>query len=220
MEGINNMRVSFVMAWAVVVAAFAAGLAAYPMMPDRLASHWGISGEVDGYMPKTMFSAFLLPAITAVLVAFMALIPSIDPMKANIREFRSYYDNFIMVFTVFMALIYAQTLLWNLGTRINPFHVIAPGFGLIAYYSGVLLEKSKRNWFIGIRTPWTLSSDAVWEKTHKVGARLFKASGFVAFLGVLAPPPVALALVLLPLMGSSAYTIVYSYLEYQKEEKH
>jgi uncharacterized membrane protein len=88
--------------------------------------------------------------------------------------------------------------------------------GLLFYYTGVLCEKSKRNWFIGIRTPWTLSSDKVWEKTHKIGGKLFKIAGIIAILGALTPE-YAIILILIPVISAVGYTIAYSYFEYQKE---
>jgi uncharacterized membrane protein len=92
------------------------------------------------------------------------------------------------------------------------------GLGFLFYYVGVVCEHSKRNWFIGIRTPWTLSSDRVWEKTHKIGGRLFKAAGVVALIGVFFQRH-AVWFILIPVLSVAVYTILYSYLEYQREEK-
>jgi uncharacterized membrane protein len=80
------------------------------------------------------------------------------------------------------------------------------------------MEKAKKNWFVGIRTPWTLSSENVWEKTHKIGAKLFKAAGITALLGVLAPA-YSFFFILGPILAASLYLVLYSYLEYRKEKK-
>jgi len=95
---------------------------------------------------------------------------------------------------------------------------MAPAMGILFFYAGVLIENSKMNWFIGIRTPWTLSSESVWDKTHKLGAKLFKASGIIAFAGLIFPA-LAFYFVLIPVIISALWTIIYSYLEYQKEKK-
>jgi uncharacterized membrane protein len=95
--------------------------------------------------------------------------------------------------------------------------LIAPAMGVLFFYTGELIGKSKRNWSIGIRTPWTLSSDAVWDKTHKLGAKLFKISGAIALLGFIFPD-FAFYFVLIPVMFSAIYSFLYSYLEYQKEK--
>jgi len=115
-----------------------------------------------------------------------------------------------------MLSIHFQVILWNLGIRISP-NVIAPiGIGILFFYIGILCENAKRNWFIGIRTPWTLSSERVWEKTHKIGGKLFKIAGVIAFFGVFFQS-YALFFILVPVISVAAYTIIYSYFEYQKE---
>ena len=79
-----------------------------------------------------------------------------------------------------------------------------------------MIENAKRNWFIGIKTPWTLSNDKVWEKTHKIGGKLFKSVGIIAFLGILFPN-YGLFFVLLPVIAVTVYTVAYSYFEHKKE---
>jgi uncharacterized membrane protein len=83
---------------------------------------------------------------------------------------------------------------------------------------GFMMSHAKRNWFIGIRTPWTLSSDLVWDKTHLIGSRLFKAAGLLAFAGIFFQP-YALWFVLTPVLFATLYTLLYSYFEYEKEKR-
>ena len=89
--------------------------------------------------------------------------------------------------------------------------------GPVFFYTGVLCENAKRNWFIGIRTPWTLSSERVWDKTHKIGGRLFKIAGIVTLLGAFFPK-YAVFFILIPTLFVAIYTVIYSYVEYQKVE--
>lgn len=187
----------------------------YPLMPEKVASHWNIRGEGDGYLPK-FWGLFLLPIIFAGVALLLIAVPRIDPLKENIRAFRKYYDGFIILFSLFLFSIYLQVILWNIGVRVSPAATVPIGVGLLFFYIGILCENSKRNWFIGIRTPWTLSSDRVWEKTHKLGGKLFKAAGVIAILGALFQE-YAFILILAPIIFAAAYTIVYSYYEYQKE---
>jgi len=86
------------------------------------------------------------------------------------------------------------------------------------FYIGILCENTKRNWFIGIRTPWTLSSDEVWKKTNKKGGKLFKISGLIVFTGVFLKNYL-IFLILIPIISVTIYTFIYSYIEYQKEKK-
>jgi len=200
----------------IIVASFLAGFYLYPYMPEKIASHWNIQGDVDGYMSK-FWGVFLMPIISLAMFLLFLFIPKIDPMKENIKKFREYFDIFILLIIVFFLYIYILTILWSLGWRFNMSQLIAPAMGVLFFYTGELIGKSKRNWSIGIRTPWTLSSDAVWDKTHKLGAKLFKISGVIALLGFIFPD-FAFYFVLIPVIFSAVYSFIYSYLEYQKEK--
>ena len=117
-----------------------------------------------------------------------------------------------------MAVVYAVTLLSNLGYVINMNYVIMPALGFLFYGISFLLEDSKKNFFIGIRTPWTLSSDKVWEKTHKLGAKIFRILALLAFASLLFPKGIILFII--PVFASVIFLIVYSYFEYQKEKNY
>lgn len=201
----------------IVLLSFAIGVYLYPQMPERLASHWNSAGEVDSYMPK-FWGIFLMPIISAGMLLMFMLIPKIDPLKANFIKFRKYYDGFIVMIMLFMLYIYLLTLGWNLGKRFDMTRMITPAIGLLFYYVGVLMEHAKRNWFVGIRTPWTLSNDIVWDKTHKIGAKLFKISGVIALLGIILPK-YSILLMAAPAIISSLYLVIYSFFEYQKQVK-
>jgi len=81
-----------------------------------------------------------------------------------------------------------------------------------------LLEKSERNWFIGIRTPWTMSSDKIWHKTHILGGKLFKIAGIIAIIGIFFGK-IAFFFIIIPMILFAIYLVVYSYLEYRKLKK-
>ncbi len=208
------MRRGLVLALALVAAMFIAGTALYPSLPDMIPTHWNIEGEVDGYMDR-FSGVFFLPFMSIALVGLLAFIPRIDPLKANIRKFMGYYDMMIAVMTALFAYIFLLTMMWSAGFSYNFSQALSPAFGLMFYFAGIMLEKSKRNWFIGIKTPWTISSDRVWDKTNKLGAKIFKISGALAFLGLIVPD-YGLLVALVPAIVGSLGTVVYSYVEYQK----
>jgi uncharacterized membrane protein len=115
-------------------------------------------------------------------------------------------------------MVHLHILLWNTGTQISPNAVIPLGIGLLFYYAGVLTENAEQNWFIGIRTPWTLSSEKVWKRTNRLGGKLFRIAGIAAFSGVFFPE-YAIYFILVPAVIVAVITVVYSYLEYKKELK-
>lgn len=211
------MRRSEIIILGIIVVSSLIGMYFYPRMPGAIASHWNTRGEVDGYMSK-FWGLFLMPLISLCLLLLFVLIPKIDPLKGNIEKFRNYYDGFIVLMIVFLFYVYLLTIFWNVGLRFNMIQVLAPAFAILFYYCGILIENAKRNWFIGIRTPWTLSSDKVWERTHKIGGRLFKITGVVGLLGVLFHD-YAMLFILMPVILITAYTVLYSYFEYQKETR-
>jgi uncharacterized membrane protein len=202
----------------IVLLSFVIGIYLYPQMPESMPSHWNAAGQVDGYMPK-FWGLFLLPLVSAGLFLMFLAIPRIDPLKHNIQKFRKYFDRFIFLIMGFFLYIYLLTIIWAFGFTFQFIFAMVPAFSVLFYYAGVLTENAKQNWFIGIRTPWTLSSEKVWNKTHKLGGKLFKLAALVGLLGLLFPD-YAIWIVIIPVIFVVAYTIVYSYVEYQKEEKH
>ncbi|MCD6107872.1 MAG: SdpI family protein [Thermoplasmata archaeon] len=211
------MRKSGIIVLGVILLSFIIGIYFYPQMPEKIASHWNAQGQVDGYMSK-FWGLFLMPLLSMMLFLLFIAIPKIDPLKHNIEKFREYYDGFVVLIIVYLFYVYLLTIFWNIGIRFSMVQPLAPAMGILFYYIGILIENAKRNWFIGIRTPWTLSSEKVWEKTHKIGGKLFKIAGIIAFIGVFFQRYV-LFFILVPIILVAAYTIVYSYFEYQKETR-
>lgn len=202
----------------VILIATLAGISLWSHLPDPMASHWGIDDQVNGTTDK-FWGVFLMPIMTAVMALIFLAIPFVDPLKANIAKFRESFNVFIVLITSFMIYIHGLTMAWNLGyTSFRMSTAMLPALGLLFIFIGFLIEKSRRNFFVGIRTPWTLSSDLVWEKTHRLGGLLFKISGLVALVGVLIPD-YALWFLFIPVIGSSLITVIYSYLIFDREVK-
>ncbi|MCK4782023.1 SdpI family protein [Candidatus Parcubacteria bacterium] len=211
------MKKSVVITLGLILISFLIGVYLYPQMPEKMASHWNSRGEVDDYMPR-FWALFLMPMFSIGLFLLFLLVPKIDPLKQNIEKFRKYYDGFIVLIIGFLLYVYILTIFWNLGFRFNMVQLMMPALGALFYYCGVLMENAKRNWFIGIKTPWTLSSEIVWNKTHKLGGRLFKIAGIIALLGIILED-YAFIFIIVPVIFISVYLIAYSYFEYQKELK-
>ena len=211
------MRKSEVIVLGVILLSFIIGIYFYPQMPEKIAAHWNTQGQVDGYMSK-FWGLFLMPLLSMILFLLFIAIPKIDPLKHNIEKFRKYYDGFVVLIIVYLFYVYLLTIFWNIGIRFSMVQPLAPAMGILFYYIGILTENAKRNWFIGIRTPWTLSSEGVWEKTHKIGGKLFKIAGIITFIGVFFES-YALFFILVPIILVATYTIIYSYFEYQKERR-
>jgi len=188
----------------------------YPDLPEQMASHWNTANQVDGYITQ-FWGAFLMPIVAAGLLLLFLVIPQIDPLKANIAQFREYFNAFIVLITVFLVYMHVLTILWNLGyDQFNMGAAMLPAMGLLFIFAGIMMRKAKRNFFIGIRTPWTLSSDRVWDETHRLGSTLFIASGILAMLGAFFAD-YAIWFIMVPVLGSTLFLLVYSYVLYRRE---
>ena len=211
------MKKMLVAAFLIVIISFVIGIASYSYLPNELASHWGENGNVNGYVPK-FWALFLLPMISVGMILLFYFLPKIDPLKKNYEKFRRYYDSFVFIIITFLFYIYILTILWNFRIQFNMNIALIPALGFLFIYIGLILENIKRNWFIGIRTPWTISSDKVWDKTHKLGSKLFVITGIITIIGIFFDDFI-LYFILVPIIVSAIILIIYSYLEWRKEEK-
>jgi len=199
------------------VVAFVVAYLIYPALPERAASHWNAAGEVNGYMSR-FWAVMILPLIMVIFSLMFILIPRIDPLKKNIAQFRKYFDWFVFFMMLFLVYIYALTIFRNFGWRFNFAVAITPAFAVLFYVCGIMVGKTKRNFFIGIRTPWTLSNDVVWDKTHRLGAKLFKIAAILSLVGIFFGK-LAIYFVLFPVITAALISLVYSYVVYQWEVK-
>jgi len=214
-----NTRLTTILVLILITGATIAGALLWNQLPDQMASHWDINDQVNGYMSRS-WGVFMMPLITLGMFVLFLVVPNIDPLKANISEFRESFNLFIVFIVGFMVYIHVLTLRWNLGyTNLGIGKAMLPAMGVLFIVIGSLLRKAKRNWFIGIRTPWTLSSDTVWNKTHQLGAVLFMASGVLVLIGGFFGGMTAFWFLFVPLIGSTIFLLVYSYMLYQREMK-
>ena len=214
-----STRTTTIVVLLMIAAGTLAGLLLWNRLPDQMASHWNIDDQVDGYMPK-FWGVFLLPLITLGMFGLFLAVPSMDPLKANIAQFREAFNLFIVLMVAFMLYIYGLSLAWSLGyTSFRMSGAMLPAIGLLFIFVGFMLRQAKRNFFIGNRTPWTLSSDTVWNETHRIGAVLFMVSGALAFLGGFFGGTTAFWMMFAPIIGSTLFLLAYSYVLYQRETR-
>lgn len=210
-------RTSIILSFVLIAIALLVGILLYGRLPDPMPSHWNAAGQVDGYMPK-FWGTFLLPIMTLVLMPLFLAIPGIDPLKANIAKFRGAYNWFIVAFVVYMLFVFALTLAAGLGYQFNMTVMILPAVGLLFIGAGYMMSKARRNFFIGIRTPWTLSSETVWDKTHQFGSKLFMLGGVVTILSAFLGEN-GIWLMLAASLVAAFVPMVYSYILWRQENK-
>ncbi len=207
-------KTSITISLVLIAIAAAAGLILSPQFPDPMPSHWNAAGEIDGYMPK-FWGIWLMPLMTLGITLLLAFIPAIDPLKANVDKFRGFYNFFIVGFVIYMTYIYALTLAAALGISFNMSFMMLPAIGLLFIALSFLIKNAKRNFFIGIRTPWTLSSDEVWDQTHALGAQSFRIGGLLAMISILFGE-YGIWLFLAACLLAAFVPVVYSYILWRK----
>src|SRR5512134_3780035 len=134
-----STRTTTIVVLTMIAVATLAGLLLWNRLPDQMASHWNINDQVDGYMPK-FWGVFMLPLITLGMFVLFLVVPSIDPMKANIAQFREAFNLFIVLITGFMLYLYGLTLAWSLGY--NNFRMsgaMLPAIGLLFIFIGFMM---------------------------------------------------------------------------------
>lgn len=190
----------------------------YAHFPDRVITHWDFAGRPNGWSGRA-FAAFFFPALLAAIYVLFLVIPYLDPKKERYAEFAKVYSIFRNFIVFFLAIIYFIASLANIGLSIDIGVWVSAAVGLLFIIIGNYLGKIKSNWFVGIRTPWTLSSETVWNKTHRFGGKVFMIGGLIMIVTAFVPLswrlPLFIADIIVILLG----TVGYSYIAYLQEKK-
>lgn len=200
-----------------IIIAFIISILFYPLIPNQMITHWGLNGEANGFTPKEI-GVWFVPLLMTGLLIILYYVPKLDPLTKNIDSFRKEYHTLIAVITGFFLYLQIISIALNVGINLDIRQLLPPAFAVLIYSTGSLIKRAKRNFFIGIRTPWTLNSDLVWEKTHTKAAKLFKASAILSLIGLFIPE-LAFFFIIVPLLLASLGIIIYSYIEYKRETK-
>lgn len=193
-----------------ILAAVTASIIVYPQLPERMPTHWSASGDVNGWSNR-LWGAWMLPLLMAVMWLVMRAIPHIDPRRANYASFSGMYDALVILLLVFMLVIHVIVLAAATGTPVRMDRIMMPLVGVFIGAIGFLIPRAAPNWFVGIRTPWTLTSDLSWEKTHKLGGPLFIAFGVLMIAAGFFAPEQAIWVLVIAAVALVVFLFVYSY---------
>jgi uncharacterized membrane protein len=202
--------------WVLVVGMFLAGALAWPVAPDSMPMHWSLGGDVNRYGGK-IEGLFLLPGITLAVLVGMALLPRVDPNRARYTEFALAYELLTLAIVAFFAAVYAIMLAITFGATVNPGLVILPLLGVLLIVVGAVLGQVRPNWFVGIRTPWTLSSERSWSATHRAGRWVMIGMGICMVGAGVLQTSWALYLALLVCIVGLLGLVVYSFVVWRDD---
>lgn len=206
--------------WLLVAAATVFSLAVYNRLPDRVPTHWDAHGVVSGYGSR-LFATWLMPFILTVMALVMPLLPNIDPRRENFEKFRPTYDLVINAVITVLAVLHVAMLGAALGWPVSMERLVPVMVGAMLILLGNVMPRARPNWWFGIRTPWTLSNDRVWERTHRLGGYLFVGAGALLMLVALLPASMAdlaLPIIIGICVAAGAVPLVYSYFAWKQEK--
>jgi uncharacterized membrane protein len=201
----------------IIGAAVLSSAAVYSRLPETIATHWNMDGQADGWSTRA-FGAWITPVLLLATWGLFRVLPTIDPRGANYAKFGGALEAIIDSLMLFLLGMHIVLLRAGLGHPVQMQRIAPFGVGVLLTVIGNLLPRARPNWFIGIRTPWTLSSDRVWEKTHRLGGRLFVAGGIVIALVSLFWVQWAHVVLITVVVLTAAVVLIYSYLEWKREQ--
>lgn len=200
---------------------FELGIAAYGFsrVPPgtRVAVHWDAMGHPNGY-GNALFAFLLVPGLTVLISTGLALLPSIEPRARNLQRSGAAYAAVWISLLLLLAAVHAGVVLTDVGVARSETmaHLALGAVGVMLAVVGNYLGKVRSNFFFGIRTPWTLSSERSWNRTHRLGGRLFVAIGltvgamsvfpWVGFIALAAGIPAMIVIL-----------FVYSYVQWSRD---
>ena len=218
---ISPIKANFKTEWfslSLILISIISGFYFWQNFPARVASHWGINGQADGYSGP-LLAAFMLPLMMLAMYIVFIIVPYLDPKKDQYLAFASIYHKFKDLMISFIFILYFLTGLNGLGYHIDVALYVPVMVGALFIVIGRLLKNVKMNWFMGIRTPWTMSSETVWDKTHELSSRVFIISGLLMAATVLVTAKLKIVLFILAIALIIFALPIYSYILFIREKK-
>jgi uncharacterized membrane protein len=190
---------------------------AFPRLPPTMVTHWSLDGTPNGYSSR-LVAVSIIPIILLFMTVLFNLLPKVDPRGENYGKFLSSYWLIANAVIVFLLVAHALVLASGLGVDVKIDRLMPLGVGLLFVFLGNYLTRVEPNWFIGIRTPWTLSSDSVWRRTHRTGGWLMVIGGLVLAASAFVPRSAFLVLFVVTIVIVAVIPIVQSYVLWKREQ--
>ncbi|MCB2359694.1 SdpI family protein [Clostridium estertheticum] len=198
-----------------IILGFALGVYFYPLLPTKVPIHWNFKGQVDGYGSR-FFGAFGLAFINLAMYLLFIALPYIDPKGKNYKDFQSTYQYLKYLLIILFLGIEVTTLLIGTGVAINITIIIQIMVSLLFILLGNVMGRFKFNYFVGIKTPWTLANEEVWRKTHRMAAPIWVIGGILNILLTVTKVNFSWLGFIIIVAVNSIVPTVYSYIIYHK----
>ncbi|UHA74758.1 SdpI family protein [Paenibacillus sp. 481] len=206
------------LAFNIIVCALAWSL--YSQLPEQVISHFNFKGEPDGTMSKAAFLGMFTVFSVLLPSGLHIFSPLLDPKAQNYEKFGPTYDAFFWLLSIFLHVVFGSALAYQLGWNVPITDIILIGMGLLWILIGNSMGRLRPNYFMGIRTPWTLDNENVWRLTHRFAARVWVISGFIFVVLAWATEPYSTAtIILLVALVSAFLPVIYSFLLYRRQKQ-
>jgi uncharacterized membrane protein len=200
---------------AILSADLAFGLWALPRLPERLPTHWNLAGEADAF--GTAWPHAIVPPLVGLSCwAMVLLFPLVDPLRRNYARFPGTLKLVRWLLPLMSVAVHLAVTLAGLGLPLDHGATVRAIVAAFFVVLGNSMGKLRHNWFVGIRTPWTLASEEVWTRTHRLAAPIWVAGGLVQLAGAFVPGAVGETLFAASLAAMVLVPIAYSYLLFRR----
>lgn len=212
----ETIKVHWIM-WILIAASLIGTLIVYPKLPDQIPIHWNWQGEIDNYGPR--ISTFITGLLPLFMAGLLYIMPLIDPRRDSYQKHAKAYSVLLNFMIIFFIGIHWATIAATVGYAINIGLIVKAGIGLLFLVIGNYMGQIRHNYSFGIRTPWTLANEVVWQKTHRLGKWYFIIAGLIFILTAASENLIVNAISMAFVVLGVCYLFVYSYLEFRKQEK-
>ncbi len=210
-----NDKTKEVLIWLVVLLPFLYCMYVWDQLPDRVPTHWGMDGQVDDYSSKA-FGLLMMPVINVISAVILFFVPSIDPRRQNLELIGTKFQSLRLAIAFFISVLFYLIVQAMKGTPHILNTVFVTIFLLFAFL-GNYMRALRPNYFVGIRTPWTLENPEVWKQTHAVGGRMWFYLSLLMVPVAYFTPEENLGWVVVPAFVVIALSpVVYSYFAYKR----
>lgn len=203
-----------------ILVSFVPGLLLYEQLPAQMPTHWNVNGQIDQYSSKAV-GVLLFPGINFVMYFLFLFLPKLDPKRKNYNLFSGSYTVIRWTIHLFMLILYFITLYSALrlarGEGSLDISMLVPAaISVLFIIIGNYMGRFRHNYFIGIRNPWTLANEQVWQKTHRLGGKLFVLAGVLGLVGIFFNPMLRFIIFMGGLGALLVIVTVYSYWLFRK----
>jgi len=213
----KNEKALMRLMWVIALIPVIVTLFVFSGLPEQIPMHWNIHGEINAWYPKFPW-AFMIPVVGIVITLLATLLPKIDPKKENYDRFKKQYLIIRLMLVAFFAIIQMVIISTSMGaTFVKVDTIVKFLIGILFIVLGNLMPKFKQNYFLGIKTPWTLANEVVWAKTHRHGGFVWFIAGLIMSVLAFLPGFGSAVIYFAVILFASLEPIFYSWLLYQRQ---